>query len=211
MAAQRMARDLGGTFGFLQGASGSTHRLDIEPTEAARHIEQGVRTTLARALPQSNPILAASKRTFTFRVRYFDDATEDEAVAGYCHKRIGGGADGVVAVFRRMRRELAAQQGQTRTTWLQAMRIGDVALVGVPAELFTSLGVELKRRSPFPNTVVAELTNDWIGYLPDREAHQLGGYQVWTGLHSYAEPGTGERMIEAAVVMLQELRANRGS
>jgi hypothetical protein len=45
----------------------------------------------------------------------------------------------------------------------------------------------------------------WIGYLPDREAHRLGGYQVWTGLHSYTEPGTGERMVEEAVKMLEEL------
>jgi len=85
------------------------------------------------------------------------------------------------------------------------MRIGDVAIVGVPAEFFTKLGVDIKRRSPFANTLVAELTNDWIGYLPDREAHQLGGYQVWTGLHSYAEPGTGERMVDEAVKMLEEL------
>ena len=35
--------------------------------------------------------------------------------------------------------------------------------------------------------------------------HQLGGYQVWTGYHSYAEPGTGERIVEEAVAMLNEL------
>jgi hypothetical protein len=53
--------------------------------------------------------------------------------------------------------------------------------------------------------VVVELSNDWIGYLPDREVHKLGGYQVWTGYHSYAEPGTGERMVEEAVRMLKEV------
>ena len=87
------------------------------------------------------------------------------------------------------------------------MLIGDVALVGVPAEFFTGLGMEIKKRSPFPNTYVAELANDWIGYLPDREAHQLGGYQTWMGLHSYAEVGTGERMVDQAVAMLEQLAA----
>jgi hypothetical protein len=52
---------------------------------------------------------------------------------------------------------------------------------------------------------VAELANDWIGYLPNLEAHELGGYQTWMGLHSYAEPGTGERMAERIVDMLKEL------
>ena len=83
-----------------------------------------------------------------------------------------------------------------------------MAIVGVPAEFFTVLGVELKRRSPLPHTYIAELSNDWIGYLPDREGHQLGGYQVWTGFHSYAEPGTGERVVDLAVEMLQEMTAN---
>jgi hypothetical protein len=41
--------------------------------------------------------------------------------------------------------------------------------------------------------------------LPDRDAHTLGGYQVWTGFHSFAEPGTGERLVDAAVALLKEL------
>ena len=63
----------------------------------------------------------------------------------------------------------------------------------------------IKRRSPFKHTIIAELANDWIGYLPDREAHRLGGYQTWTGLHSYAEPGTGERLADESVRLLDEL------
>ncbi len=207
MAAQRMEQELGGTFCFLQGASGSTHRLQGEAMEASQRIEAAVRQALAEATPRSDATLASVKRPFTFKVRKFDEQAEDAAVSTYCRKRIPDGADGVIAVFRNMRGELADQQGEQRTTWLQAIRIGDVAVVGVPAEFFTVLGVDLKRRSPFKSTVVAELSNDWIGYLPDREAHQLGGYQVWTGFHSYAEPGTGERLVDAAVQMLEELAA----
>ncbi|MCF6310867.1 MAG: hypothetical protein L3J39_00295 [Verrucomicrobiales bacterium] len=66
--------------------------------------------------------------------------------------------------------------------------------------------MDIKRRSPFKYTVVAELANDWIGYLPDREAHELGGYQTWMGLHSYAEVGTGERIADEMIEMLKELR-----
>jgi hypothetical protein len=83
-----------------------------------------------------------------------------------------------------------------------------VAIVGVPGELFTKLGLDIKRRSPFRDTVVVELANDWIGYIPDREAFKLGGYQVWTGLHSYVEPGTGERIVDELGKMLDELAAD---
>ncbi len=205
MAAQGLESELGSTVVFLEGASGSTHRLDVSPVEAAERIKQAVLAALARAEPHAVDKLAAIKRPFTFKVGSFDEAAEDKAVSDYCVKRTGGGAESIIAVFRQMRKELAPQQGEPRTTWLQAMRIGDVAIVGVPAEFFTKLGVDIKKRSPFERTYVAELSNDWIGYTPDLEAHKLGGYQVWTGLHSYAEPGTGERIVDEVVAMLGEL------
>lgn len=205
MAAQRMEKDLGGTFCFLEGASGSTHLLDGKALEASQKIEATVRAALISADEQKQPGLAVLKKPFEFRVRTFDEQAEEKAVTDYCTKRIGAPAPGVVEVFRNMRSVLAPQQGESRTTWVQVIRIGDVAIVGVPAEFFTVLGVELKRRSPLPHTYIAELSNDWIGYLPDREGHRLGGYQVWTGFHSYAEPGTGERVVDLAVEMLNEI------
>ena len=66
----------------------------------------------------------------------------------------------------RHRKELAPHQGQLRKTWLQAILIGDIAIVGVPGEFFTVLGQEIKRRSPFRYTYVFELANDYIGYIP---------------------------------------------
>ena len=87
------------------------------------------------------------------------------------------------------------------------MLLGDIALVGVPGELFTNLGIQIKRSSPFRHTYVIALANDWIGYIPDKEAFDLGGYQVWTGYHSYVERGTGEAIAERAIRMLYNLRA----
>lgn len=205
LAAQELESELGGVTGFLQGASGSTHRFSPSPAEAKDLIKQAVLEALAKAEPVQVDRLASLKRPFSFKIRTFDEAAEEKAVAGYCAKRIGPNAEPVVAVFRQMRKELAPLQGTQRTTWLQTMRIGDVAIVGVPAELFTKLGIEIKRRSPFKHTVVVELANDWIGYLPDREAHDLGGYQTWTGFHSYAAPGTGEEVVQQCVAMLHEL------
>jgi len=205
LAAQDLEAELGGTFCFLEGASGSTHNLVLTGDEAARRMESAVRDTLTRA--ESRPVtrMAALKRSFRFKVRRFDEAAEDAAVSAYCRKYAGAGADSIIRVFRNMRQGLAAQQGEERETWIQAMRIGDIALVGVPAEYFTQLGLDIKNRSPFRHTYVAELANDWIGYLPNLEGHKLGGYQVWTGYHSYAEPGTGERIADAIVEMLKEL------
>lgn len=206
LAAQDLESELGGFVSFFEGASGSTHNLNLTGDECARRIKAAVRTTLDRAQPLAIDSLAAVKRPLKFRVRQFDDAAEDAAVSRYCQKYAPGSAKVIINVFRNMRRELAPQQGQERETWVQAIRIGDTAIVGVPAEYFTQLGIDIKNRSPFRHTFVFELANDWIGYLPNLEGHKLGGYQVWTGFHSYAEPGTGERIADLAVNLLKELK-----
>lgn len=208
LAAQELESELGGTACFLEGASGSTHNLGVPVAEAIVRIKAAVKDALARTEPMPVPRLAGLKRKFTFKVRTFDEKQEEAVVNAYCKKRAPTGADSISAVFRKQRQVLAPQQGQERTTWLQALVIGDVAFVGVPAEFFTVLGQDIKRRSPFRYTYVAELANDWIGYLPNRAAFALGGYQTWTGLHSYAAPGTGEAIVDETVKMLHELRGN---
>jgi len=205
LAAQELEADLGGTVVFLEGASGSTHNLGVPAAEATTRMKEAVKAALAKATPRPVGRIAALKKEFTFKVRTFDEAKEDAAVAGYCKLRTPAQADAYTEVFRQQRRVLAPKQGEERSTWVQAVLIGDVAVVGVPAEFFTALGQEIKRRSPFRYTYVAELANDWIGYLPDRKAFELGGYQTWTGLHSYAAPDTGGRVVDAAVALLDEL------
>jgi hypothetical protein len=206
LAAQELEAELHCRVSFLEGASGSTHNITGVPVDVAiERMKRAVTEALAAAEPCEVNKLVSIKRPFTFKVRTFDESIEDEKVSRYCRKRIGEHADGVIDVFRDMRRKLKGEQGKSRETVLQAVMLGDVAIVGVPAEYFTVFGVDIKRRSPFSRTVVAELANDWIGYLPNQEAHQLGGYQTWMGLHSYAEPGTGERVADQIVGMLEEL------
>jgi neutral ceramidase len=208
LAAQELEKERGGTFLFFEGASGSTHNLDLPAAEATYRIHQAV----ARALDavQERPVdrVDAIRKEVTVKVRHFREDDDDRAVVDYCTKRIkdAAAARSVIETFRAMRRKLASRQGETRRTWVQALRIGDVAIVGVPGEFFTALGEEIKRRSPFRYTCVFELANDYIGYIPDRPGYERGGYQVWTGLHSYLEPGTGEQIVAEAVELLGRLK-----
>ncbi|MDZ4849610.1 MAG: hypothetical protein SGI77_09965 [Pirellulaceae bacterium] len=207
LAAQELESELNSVIGFVEGASGSTHNIggQVPIHDAIKRIKDAVHSSFAQAQPRTVDKLASIKRPFTFKVRHFDEAKDDAAVVAYCEKRMPTRSESTIDVFRKMRAELRSQQGQDRVTWLQVMRIGDVAIVGVPAEFFTKLGLDIKNRSPFRHTYVAELANDWIGYVPDQDAFKLGGYQTWTGLHSYCEPGTGERIVDNAIEMLNEL------
>lgn len=207
LAGQRLEAEFGGVFSFVEGASGSTHNLNVSCSDATDRIADAVKDALAKAERRPVTRLASRKRLFKYKVRTFDEEAEETAVKTYCSKWVGDSASSFVTVFREMRRKLAPVQGAERETWMQALVIGDVAIVGVPAEFFTKLGVDIKNRSPYRYTYVAELANDWIGYLPDLEAHKLGGYQVWTGFHSYTEPGTGERIVDEAIALLDEMKA----
>ncbi len=208
LAAQELETQFpGATVCFLEGASGSTHNVGRVPTGVAvERMKRAIVDALEKAAPIAAGEVKSVKREFIFKVRKFDEAVEDEKVTSYVGKYASNNLEPVSKVFRDMRKDLAPHQGEERKTWLQVMRIGDVVIVGIPAEYFTLFGVDIKKRSPFKHTLVAELANDWIGYLPDREGHKLGGYQTWMGYHSYAEPGTGERIADEIVDMLVEMK-----
>jgi len=208
LAAQNMERQSGGTFLFFEGVSGSTHNLDLLAPEMTLRIKDAVTRALETAQPRLVPQIKGIRSEITFNVRHFDEVADDRAVTTYCNKRIKDptGAQYVIDTFRGMRKELSSQQGQSRKTWVQAILIGDIAIVGIPGEFFTVLGQEIKRRSPYRYTYVFELANDYIGYIPDRRAFELGGYQVWTGLHSFLEPGTGEAIVAASIKLLDQLQ-----
>ncbi len=205
LAAQELEASRGGTFTFIAGAYGSTHNLTLSCPEMVLRIRRAVERGLGRLLPRRVDAVRALRREVTYKVRRFDEAAEEKAVSSYCKLEPSRGGETHAKVFRAMRAKLERLQGEERTTWIQALRIGDVALVGIPGECFTSLGVEIKRRSPFRYTYIAGTANDYVGYIPDDEAYDLGGYQVWTGFHSFVERGTGEAFVDVAVEMLEKL------
>ncbi len=81
----------------------------------------------------------------------------------------------------------AERKEETITVILQAIRIGDLAVCGIPFEAFVEIGLDLKKRSPFPRTMVIGLANARHGYLPTPEHHQLGGYETWLGTNNVQE------------------------
>jgi hypothetical protein len=152
--------------------------------------------------------IGSLKREIVVRVRNFDGDEEERAVISYCeiaHCDQLFGHNRTAVIFRQERADFAPHRGEERKTWISATRIGDVAIVGIPAELFAQVGLDIKKRSPFRFTFIAELANDTVGYVGNADAYRLGGYQLWMGHHSWTERGTGELIAEEAVELLNEL------
>jgi neutral ceramidase len=98
------------------------------------------------------------------------------------------------------------RKGEPVDAEIQVIALGDqCAIVSLPGEIFTELGMYIKSRSPYPYTMVVELTNGSIGYIPDRKAYIEGNYEP---VSSRCGPGSGEILVEKALQLLNELKMN---
>jgi len=57
-----------------------------------------------------------------------------------------------------------------------ALAIGDVCIVGLPFEVYTQIGLDVKALSPFRDTMVLGYSNGLFGYCATDEARKRGGY-----------------------------------
>lgn len=98
--------------------------------------------------------------------------------------------------------DVAARDGKPIEVEVQVITLGDkLAWVSLPGEIFVELGLAIKQDSPFENTIIAELANGAIGYIPSRRAYPQGNYEV---VSARCAEGSGEMLVNAALKMLKE-------
>jgi hypothetical protein len=88
---------------------------------------------------------------------------------------------------------------------VHTVRVGDVALVTQPCELYCQFGLDIKRRSPAPLTAVVGLADGFCGYCPTIYGILGGGYSGATISWTRLEPYSGYRIVETAGLMLNRL------
>ncbi len=103
--------------------------------------------------------------------------------------------------------ELCRQRDGAFSYELQAFRIGDLCIVGLPGEPFVEGQLALKVNSAAPYLFPAHLTTHYVGYLPTREAYARGGHEANEDVTYWAKlaPGCLETVIERARDLVHEL------
>lgn len=100
--------------------------------------------------------------------------------------------------------ETVAKQEVPLEAEVQGIALSDeLAIVALPGEIFVELGLAIKAASPFRYTLIAELANGSIGYIPNREAYPQGNYEV---VSARGDAGTGEKLVEVALSLLRDLK-----
>ena len=90
---------------------------------------------------------------------------------------------------------------------IQALRIGDLAVLVLPGEPFVEAQLEIKQRSPALRTFVAHMSNHYVGYIPTPEAIRRGGYEARPSSSSKLAPEALQMITDRSVALLEELYA----
>ena len=174
----------------------------------ARRTGAKLARNVLQARRQARPMHAEDLRVLSDIAPIADRSFEDST---WCHDGCRGSSPEAIEFARNRydpEREAVKQRGPTsRLVEIQGFGLGDLGIVTNPAELFCEFGVQIKRRSSFPATMVVELANDACGYVPYRRSFEHGGYEThrtcWT---SRLIPEAGEIITRRSVEVLDRLR-----
>lgn len=98
--------------------------------------------------------------------------------------------------------DVSERLGKPIAVEVQVISLGpDVAWVSLPGEIFVELGLAIKAKSPFRTTIIAELANGSIGYIPTKRAYAQGNYEV---ISARCAEGSGEKLVESALRQLEK-------
>ena len=86
---------------------------------------------------------------------------------------------------------------------LQVLKIGELHVCAIPAEVFVEIGLELKTKRK--NLFTVSLANGYNGYLPTPEQHQVAGYETWRARSAYLEVNASRKIVATLTELLGRL------
>jgi neutral ceramidase len=204
-----------GFVGFLSnGTSGDVNNINFKeappkykPGERSRLVAEAVAEAAVRGLAKadyrSDVALSVATKSLELPVRK-PTAAELKRAEELLEKAKGRELKGIEEVYAR-ETTFMAKYPDTVTILLQVIRVGDVAIVGIPCEVFADIGLEIKKSSPFPITCVVSLANGYYGYLPTPAHHALGGYETWRARSSYLGVNSSEQIVKVVKELMKEV------
>jgi hypothetical protein len=201
-----------GTCGNLNHIDTSWARAQKGPEEASR-IGTLLAASIFRSEKSQKPLAAGAVRvksvTVPLDVPFVSKEQEEMAQQTVSGKSAAPAPAFMQLVHANRLLDLAARAGEPIPAEVQVITLGrDVAWIGLPGEVFVELGLALKKRSPFPHTIITTLTNGNWGYIPDRRSYAEKAYEAES---ARVEPGSGEKLVDAAAGILAELYSSNDS
>lgn len=217
----KVEADTGCLFAYFQGAAGNLNPVSNtgankfeKSLSGMTQFGQALAEMVIPALENMTAVTADDlellHRTETIQIRY-DDADMVIAAGQYRSVREEGGShpEAIVACGELLHGDQGAEYVSLRSgksgptdAHISAIRLGEVAFVVAPYEMFDDTGLYIRENSPFTMTFILGYTNGRLGYIPSKPCIDHGCYE-YEG--SYYEAGTAEALAEAYLQMLSQL------
>lgn len=110
---------------------------------------------------------------------------------------------GFRSVYHAQQVTLRASRPQTGTMELNVVKVGDIAFVAAPYEMFCQSGIAIREASPFAATVICSCANSYQGNFATQEAYDYGSYE--SDINPYAR-GCAEAAADQFIQMLKSLQ-----
>ena len=206
---ERLGQDFVLLFG--NGTCGDINHIDVTNKERLKSDAIGaalgrtVATSLSQSKAVARPCLAVGRAVVEVPAQQFTPAEIEQAKKDM--DKIGTSEMSFLDQVRAFKIVDVQLRGSRIPLEVQVFRLSDeVAVVGLPGEVFVGIGLAIKKASPFPTTLVIELCNDDVAYVPTQKAFAEGSYET---VNSRIAPGGGEQMVDAAIRLLKELDLSR--
>ncbi len=206
---------------FLNGAAGDMSTRfyrkssDFEEVERVGTIvAESVAASLDVLEPLSGPfVVRAAEVPLKLKARKFPSARELDRRIADARKKLEAARSERVQNLRPLESAVeglvfAARLANTARSVeyidsrLCLVRFGDLLVAGIPGELFSSLGNDIRAAFPDHVVMVAGYCGDYVGYIPDAAAYDEGGYEAFT---TFVAKGEGERLRDVAIDGLRAL------
>ncbi len=185
-----------GTSGDVNNINFRTEATKTMPGERSRLVADAVATAAAKALDGAEwhaaPVLRAAWGELELGVRK-PTADEVRRAEGILEKAKGRELRGSEEVYARETVLMATHPDAVQVP-VQALAVGPFAIGTIPCEVFTEIGLSVKKNSIHKTTCVVSLANGYYGYLPTPEQHALGGYETWRARSSFLEVGAAPKI-----------------
>jgi len=188
------------------GPCGDLNDIDVtvQGRRGAERIGGLLAEMVAAAIPRLRrldpPLLAVRSKTVAVPLQKYSPERTAQAEKDFAAGMSGAGLPFLRLVEATKILDLQRYTAATVPLEVQVFRIGgDLAIVALPGEVFTELGLAIKKASPFKTTLVIELANDAVAYVPTRKAFAEGSYET---VNSRIQPGGGEMIVETAMELL---------
>ena len=194
---------------YLTGAAGDTAPSNLENNPQAKHPwrgELGVKRSgwylggeilkvIANAVePMKDQSLRHEHATVPIPIRPWDSAGDMSQYKG-----------GMLEFFQKSQADWPRmlREESPVPVRLNVVRLGEAAICFNPAELYCAFGLAIKKSSPAKVTLISELSDGYIGYVPTPQAARHGGYSAMSASGTKLIVEGGWIMVEETGKLLQ--------